>query len=76
MKGRYGLSIVLGTLLGANRARLREIGATEYKSYGMLRDYSEAQIRLLISQMIQEGYLCQTDDKYSVLRVGPEIISG
>ncbi len=73
MKGRYGLSIVLGTLLGANRARLREIGATEYKSYGMLRDYSEAQIRLLISQMIQEGYLYQTDDKYSVLRVGPEM---
>lgn len=72
-KGRYGLGVVLGTLLGANRAKLREIGATEYKSYGSLSDCSEAQIRLLISQMLQEGYLCQSDDKYSVLRLGPEM---
>lgn len=72
-KGRYGLGVVVGTLLGANRAKLREIGSTEYKSYGSLSDFSEATIRLLISQMIQEGYLCQTDDTYSVLQLGPEM---
>lgn len=72
-KGRYGLSVVLGTLLGANRAKLREIGATEYKSYGALRDDSEATIRLLINQMIQENYLRQTDDKYGLLRMGAEM---
>ena len=72
-RGRYGLAIVVGTLLGANRARLREVGATEYKSYGALNDCSEATIRLLISQMVQEGYLYQTDDKYSVLRTGPQM---
>lgn len=72
-KGRYGLSVVLGTLLGANRAKLREIGATEYKSYGALNDCNEKIIRELISHMIQEGYLLQTDDKYSLLRMGPEI---
>lgn len=72
-KGRYGLSVVLGTLLGANRAKLREIGATEYKSYGALRDDSEAAIRLLINQMIQENYLRQTDDKYGLLRMGSEV---
>lgn len=72
-KGRYGQNVVLGTLLGANRAKLREIGATEYKSYGSLRDNDEATIRLLINQMIQEGYLEQTDDKYSILQIGPEM---
>ncbi len=72
-RGRYGLAIVVGTLLGANRARLREIGATEYRSYGALKDCSEAEIRLLISQMVQEGYLYQTDDKYSVLRTGSQM---
>ena len=34
--GRFGLSIVLGTLLGAKRARLKEVGALSYKSYGKL----------------------------------------
>lgn len=72
-KERYGLNIILGTLLGANRAKLREIGTTEYKSYGALSDYSEAVVRRLISQMINEGYLFQTDNAYSVLRMGPEM---
>lgn len=70
LRGRYGLVIVVGTLMGANRARLKEIGADNYKSYGVLKDYNEATIRSLISQLIEEGYLYQTDDQYSVLKVG------
>lgn len=69
-KGRYGLAIVVGTLLGANRARLKEIGADRYKSYGALSHRSEADIRLLIEQMIREGYVIQTQGDYSVLRIG------
>ncbi len=69
-KGRYGLSIVIGTLLGANRARLKELGTTEYKSYGALKEKSESAIRLLINQMILEGYIHQTTDKFSVVRLG------
>ncbi len=72
-KGRYGLSVVLGTLLGANRAKLREIGATEYKSYGALKDCNEADIRLLIDQMLQDEYLYQTEDRYGLLKMGPMI---
>ena len=69
-KGRYGLAIVAGTLSGANRARLKEIGADRYKSYGALSHRSEADIRLLIEQMIREGYVIQTQGDYSVLRIG------
>ena len=69
-KGRYGLNIVLGTLLGANRARLKELGTVNYKSYGILKDNSEFELRLLISQMILEGYVYQTEDQYSVFRMG------
>lgn len=69
-KGRYGLNIILGTLLGANRARLKELGTTNYKTYGILKERSESELRLLISQMITDGYLYQTADKYSVIRMG------
>lgn len=72
-RGRYGLSVVTGTLIGANRAKLKEIGCTEYRSYGALRDFSEALIRLLINQMLEEGYLRQTEDTYSVLQIGQEV---
>ncbi len=69
-RGRYGLNVILGTLVGANRARLRELGTVNYKSYGILKNRSEAELRLLISRMIAEGYLHQTEDQYSVLRLG------
>ncbi|MGN0251760.1 MAG: DNA helicase RecQ [Oliverpabstia sp.] len=69
-RGRYGLVIVLGTLMGANRARLRELGTVNYKTYGVLKGHSEAELRALISQMIAEGYLRQTEGKYSVLMMG------
>lgn len=68
--GRFGLSIVLGTLLGIKRARLKEVGALNYKSYGKLSDRKEAELRLLIDQMINAGYVIQTDGEYSVLRMG------
>ena len=69
-KGRYGIMVVLGTLLGANRARLKELGTTGYHSYGMLKEHTEAKLRLLIGQMLLDGYLYQTADQYSVLRIG------
>lgn len=69
-KGRYGLTIVLGTLMGAKRARLRELRTDQYKSYGALSGHSEAELRTLISQMTEMGYLYQTQEKYSVLKLG------
>ena len=69
-KGRYGLNIIIGTLIGANRARLKELGTIHYKTYGALKNRSESELRHLISQMLLDGYLYQTSDKYSVIRMG------
>lgn len=69
-KGRYGITVVMGTLLGANRAKLRKLGTVNYKMYGALREMNEKSLRLLISQLIEDGYLVQTDEEYSVLKMG------
>lgn len=69
-RGRYGTKIIIGTLRGASRARLKELGTIHYKSYGVLNNYSESQLRLLIRQLIIEGYINQTSDKYSVIQLG------
>ncbi|WP_090298385.1 DNA helicase RecQ [Pseudobutyrivibrio sp. ACV-2] len=69
-RGRYGLNILLGTLIGANRARLKELGVTNYKTYGVLNHHSETELRLLVNQLIADGYLTQTAEKYSVIRMG------
>ncbi len=69
-KGRYGREVVIGTLQGADRARLRELGTIRYKSYGALKHTDRNLIRSLIGQMIEEGYLYQTEDRYAVLKMG------
>ena len=69
-KGRFGLNIILGTLLGANTARIRELETFKYKTYKALEKCNEEDLRLLINQLILKGYICQTADKYSVLQMG------
>mgnify|MGYP000175873337 CR=1 FL=1 len=70
MRGRYGQSLVISTLLGSKKARLKDIGATSYNCYGQLENRTEADLRLLISQMIRMGYITQTEGEYSVLKAG------
>ena len=70
MHGRYGQALVIGTLLGSKKARLKNIGATSYNCYGQLQNRTENDLRLLISQMLRQGYVIQTDGEYSVLKVG------
>ena len=69
-RGRYGKGVVLNTLRGANMARLRELGAVDYRSYGKLKDCSRDELDLLLAQLLEDGYLIQTDDQYAVLRMG------
>ncbi len=72
-RGRYGVNVIVGTLLGANRAKLTEYGTVRYKSYGALKGRDEALLKKLIARMLQEGYLVQSEDRYSLLRMGPKV---
>ena len=69
-RGRYGKGVVLNTLRGANMARLRELGAMNYRSYGQLKDCTRDELDCLLAQLLEEGYLVQTDDQYAVLHMG------
>lgn len=65
---RYGIQVVVGTLLGGKNAKLREYRVQQYPSYGTLSRWREQELRDLVGQMMQEGYLRQTQDKYSILQ--------
>lgn len=68
-RGRYGVNVTAGTLAGENRAKLREYGVAAYASYGSLKDLGEQRVKGLINQMLAEGYLAVTKDKYALLRL-------
>ena len=70
LHGRYGKAILFGTLQGANRARLRELGAERFKSYGRMKDIPRETLERLLAQLLEDGYLVQSDDQYAVLHIG------
>lgn len=67
-RGRYGKNIIMDTVLGAKTARLTEIGATEYKSYGVLESSNKNLLRRLIEELLLEGYIATGE--YQVLKLG------
>ena len=70
LHGRYGKAILFGTLQGANRARLRELGAERFKSYGRMKDTPRETLERLLAQLLEDEYLVQSDDQYAVLHIG------
>ena len=65
---RFGKTIIIDTVAGAKTARLDEIGAVNYKSYGVLASTNKKLIRRLVEQMVAEGYLRVGD--YQVVKLG------
>lgn len=66
--GRYGKTIIIDTVYGAKTARLEEIGATGYKSYGVLASSNKHLLKRLMEQLIMDGYLSVGD--YQVIGLG------
>lgn len=76
---RYGINVTAGILAGESRAKLREYGVFNYKSYGSLKQFREIEIKQMIQQMLTEGLLTISKDKYAILKVpkdAQEVLKG
>ena len=67
--GRYGINVIVGTLRGMRQAKLKDYGMLENKQYGKLSEISDVRLKQIINKLLLEEYLCQTNDKYGLLRV-------
>jgi ATP-dependent DNA helicase RecQ len=66
---RYGINVITGTLLGGRTAKLREYNVERYQTFGALSKLREAEIKEIIGQMVREGLLRQTNDKYALVKL-------
>lgn len=66
---RYGQSMIAGTLLGENTARIRDRGMDKSSVYGKQSKLGKARMQEVIRTMVERGYLCQTKDKYTLLKL-------
>lgn len=66
---RYGINVIAGVLKGENRAKIRSYGLTELSTFGLRRDLGEDYLKDIINEMVSEGYLTFSRDKYMLVRL-------
>lgn len=66
---RYGMNVVAGVLRGENKAKLRSYGLTDLSSFGLCKSMNESYLKNIIGEMIAQGYLSVTQDKYMLVKL-------
>ena len=67
LKGRFGLTMVSDILKGSQNAKIRRYGFDRNAVFGMLGNFSLSEVRDMVRQCIDDGYLEQSDGKYPVV---------
>lgn len=79
LRQRYGMNVVVDTLLGRNKAKIRSLGLESSPSFGVCKGKKESFLKNIISELEQQGFLLPTKDKYMILKLSQscrEIESG
>ena len=79
LKGRFGMTMVCDILKGSQNAKVRRYGFANNSAFGMLGDFTLSEVRDMVRQCIDDGYLDQSDDKYPVVFLtadGRQALSG
>ena len=79
LKGRFGMTMVCYILKGSQNAKVRRYGFENNSAFGMLGDFTLSEVRDMVRQCIDDGYLDQSDGKYPVVSLtadGRQALSG
>ena len=79
LKGRFGMTMVCDILKGSQNAKVRRYGFENNSAFGMLGDFTLSEVRDMVRQCIDDGYLDQSDGKYPVVSLtadGRQALSG
>lgn len=67
LKRGYGAGTVAGILHGSRVSKLLDWGLDQLESYGCQAEVSEPRLKEIIQELIAQGYLTTTPDKYALL---------
>ena len=69
----YGITLIANTLAGSRSTRVEETGLARLRMFGALHQYSLKEIKEMIQNLLDQGYLLITRDKYPVLKIAKKI---
>lgn len=71
MRERFGLTLVAQVLKGSSDKRVLALHLDTLSTYGLMKERSLADIKLLIQRFVAADYLALTESKYPVLTLQP-----
>lgn len=60
MRERFGTTLVAQVLKGSKNRKVLQSGFDKLTTYGIMRSYTEKEIKNMINVMVAEGYLTMT----------------
>jgi ATP-dependent DNA helicase RecQ len=66
---RYGVNVILDTLMGATTAKIRQYRMEGNPYYGKLRDIPSYLLRKMLNHLVFHEYLTITTDEYAVVKL-------
>jgi ATP-dependent DNA helicase RecQ len=67
----YGSKHVITVLRGQEDERIKRLQHDQLTTFGLLKEYSQADLRGFIHQLIGQGVLAQSEDEFPVLKLNP-----
>ncbi len=68
-RGRYGTTVLLDTVRGANTAKIRQYGMEQSPYYGRLARVAVPRLRQILHHLVLEGLLEITNDEYALVKL-------
>ncbi len=69
----YGITLMANVLAGSRSTRVEETGLSRLRMFGALHNHSLKEIKEMIQNLLDQGYLLITRDKYPVLKISKKI---
>ena len=57
MKKSYGVNIIVDVLRGSKNKKLLDFGFDELSTYGIMKEYSNENLKIFINTLVSHGYL-------------------
>ncbi|HUP45680.1 MAG TPA: DNA helicase RecQ [Thermoanaerobaculia bacterium] len=69
LRSSFGVGHVISVLRGENIERIRDRQHDQLSTYGIMREHSRNELRDLVYQLVNQGFLQQAGDEYPVLQL-------
>lgn len=71
----YGIKLITDILRGSKNQKLLDWGLDKQSTYGMLKNYSEADVKRMINFLVIKEYALRTQEKFPVIKLNKKSLA-